>query len=44
MTDVPSDQHEALDLREQLARIDHILADHQRIFTDMRRIDANRKP
>ena len=42
MSDVPSfDQHAALDIREQLVRIDHILADHQRIFTDMRRIDAD---
>ena len=30
-----------LNLREQLARIDHILADHQRIFIDMRRIEAD---
>jgi ABC-type Fe3+-siderophore transport system permease subunit len=30
-----------LDMREQLARIDHMLADHQRIFTDMRRIEAD---
>lgn len=30
-----------LNIREQLARIDHILADHQRIYADMRRIDAD---
>lgn len=30
-----------LDMREQLDRIDHLLADHQRIFTDMRRIEAD---
>jgi hypothetical protein len=31
-----------LDLREQIVRIDHMLADHQRIYADMRRIDADR--
>jgi hypothetical protein len=42
MTDVPPfDQPNALDIREKIAHIDQMLADHQRIDTDMRRIDAN---
>lgn len=30
-----------IDLREQLVRIDHILADHQRIYVDIHRINAD---